>query len=405
MKNGTSTSVSTAERGIINIAERVESVSSCDVIRNLSSYEKSQVSCHPKCIDCHRNFIETNTNIALVADNECAVDYNSAKQHRLYHNRKSVKLHCRKFKCTKNADAHEFFIIVNKRRQKYNRKSNKDSINSDRTEHESICYESRNKINSCAKLNEVYWTTSTNAADQCDDHFICDKRSVCNVSTGLRESLGKKLTTIKPAESDSTQNFHSLIKSLKNDETQESVSDEIVLRVRRVNRKLTQVRKRHDNSACDDFVASDDSCIDEENLIENYCVKKSKSFSVKKKATKATTSLLFDRHSVESTIINFINRFIQYLALHAAIKCNSFNSYSDKMFLMRSMKLKERLAVGFGVSLVLFTLLLVIDLQMDLGMSKSNYIPANYHGRVKYVQDEDVGGVFKEFQRKFLQKR
>lgn len=69
------------------------------------------------------------------------------------------------------------------------------------------------------------------------------------------------------------------------------------------------------------------------------------------------------------------------------------------------MKLKERLAVGFGVSLVLFTLLLVIDLQMDLGMSKSNYVPANYHGRVKYIQDEDKTGVFKEFQRKFLQKR
>jgi hypothetical protein len=75
------------------------------------------------------------------------------------------------------------------------------------------------------------------------------------------------------------------------------------------------------------------------------------------------------------------------------------------MYLMRSMKLKERLAVGLGVSMVLFTLLLVIDLQMDLGMAKkSNSNPANYHDRVKYVQDDDKTGVFKDFQRKFLQK-
>jgi hypothetical protein len=69
------------------------------------------------------------------------------------------------------------------------------------------------------------------------------------------------------------------------------------------------------------------------------------------------------------------------------------------------MKLKERLAVGFGISLVLFTLLLVIDLQMDLGVAKSNLPQSSYHGRYKYVQDEDKTGVFKEFQRKFLEKR
>lgn len=69
---------------------------------------------------------------------------------------------------------------------------------------------------------------------------------------------------------------------------------------------------------------------------------------------------------------------------------------------MRSMKLKERLAVGFGVSLVLFTLLLVVDLQMDLGVSNKHLSPA--HERVKYVPDVDKSGVFREFKRKFLQK-
>uniref|UniRef100_A0A336M8S1 CSON013625 protein n=1 Tax=Culicoides sonorensis TaxID=179676 RepID=A0A336M8S1_CULSO len=72
-----------------------------------------------------------------------------------------------------------------------------------------------------------------------------------------------------------------------------------------------------------------------------------------------------------------------------------------KMWL-RSMKLKERLAVGFGVSLVLFTLLLVVDLQMDLGVSNKHLMPA--HAKIKYIQDEDKTGVFRDFKRKFLQK-
>lgn len=85
---------------------------------------------------------------------------------------------------------------------------------------------------------------------------------------------------------------------------------------------------------------------------------------------------------------------------------NILNYISDmKMFLLRSMKLKERLAVGLGAALVLFTLLLVIDLQMDLGVAKSNFPSTGYHGRYKYIQDEDKTGVFKEFQRKFLEKR
>lgn len=71
--------------------------------------------------------------------------------------------------------------------------------------------------------------------------------------------------------------------------------------------------------------------------------------------------------------------------------------------MLRSMKLKERLAVGFGISLVLFTLLLVVDLQMDLGVSRNHIVPS--HAKVKYVQTEDKNGVFEGFKRKFLQKR
>lgn len=82
-------------------------------------------------------------------------------------------------------------------------------------------------------------------------------------------------------------------------------------------------------------------------------------------------------------------------------KDSSNNINTDKMFL-RSMKLKERLAVGFGVSLVLFTLLLVVDLQMDLGVSNKHLMPS--HAKIKYINDEDKSGVFREFKRKFLQK-
>lgn len=75
---------------------------------------------------------------------------------------------------------------------------------------------------------------------------------------------------------------------------------------------------------------------------------------------------------------------------------------TDGIMLMRSMKLKERLAMGLGVSLVLFTLLLVVDIQMDLGVSQGHLVPP--HAKLRYVQDEDKNGVFEGFKRKFLQK-
>lgn len=85
---------------------------------------------------------------------------------------------------------------------------------------------------------------------------------------------------------------------------------------------------------------------------------------------------------------------------------NIILSYTTAIMLwFRQMKLKERLAVGFGISLVLFTLLLVVDLQLDLGMSSGGYMVPNQHGRIKYVNDNDQNGVFHDFQRRYLQKR
>lgn len=70
------------------------------------------------------------------------------------------------------------------------------------------------------------------------------------------------------------------------------------------------------------------------------------------------------------------------------------------MGLMRSMKLKERLAVGLGISLVLVTILLVADLQMDLNMTQKHlYVPM--HGKVVINNESDKNGIFATFKKKF----
>lgn len=332
-------------------------------------------------------------------------------------NRKSVELHCRgsKLKCFKNADAHEFLFVVSRKQRKFIRRGNRvTSISSqcDKTTsnaRSSVCRKCQNRINSCAKLNRAEWSTSTShkVDDRSDDRFVCDEHSedVDVASADLRNLIefGTHSDVINNCKS-----INNTCRCDKNTENIRSESDDecsdIILRVRRVHRKLIrEPQETIDKIACDEVSNNDERKLKDNS--EKSCIRDN---NKKRRATS-----LFPYETVESTLKNLINRLFQCIALlYVAIQCRKSclqSSSSDKkeanMFLMRSMKLKERLAVGFGVSLVLFTLLLVIDLQMDLGMSKSNYIPANYHGRVKYVQDEDVGGVFKEFQRKFLQKR
>lgn len=70
---------------------------------------------------------------------------------------------------------------------------------------------------------------------------------------------------------------------------------------------------------------------------------------------------------------------------------------------MLNMKLKERLALALSAFLVLFTLMLIVDLQMDYGIS-GHRVPL--HGRVKIGDDEDKGrSAYIEFRKRFLQKR
>lgn len=74
----------------------------------------------------------------------------------------------------------------------------------------------------------------------------------------------------------------------------------------------------------------------------------------------------------------------------------------DNMF-RGGRKLKERFVVGLSVAAVLFTLLLVVDLQMDLGMSGKHLVPS--HGRIKYVvQEEGPGSAYNRFRNRLLQK-
>lgn len=83
-----------------------------------------------------------------------------------------------------------------------------------------------------------------------------------------------------------------------------------------------------------------------------------------------------------------------------SFKCGCSDYLRRKMIIpfRRAMKLKDRLAIGLGVALVLMTILLVVDLQLDLGVSRGHLVSS--YGRVRYVNDVDKNGVFMDFKRK-----
>lgn len=295
-----------------------------------------------------RSVNDLNTNSQERADKNSFID-NKLKG--CSNTTKCYKLHKKANKCSsylRNADTKEYFHIV---RHKSNASSRKLFSSDDRHRH----HISDN--NNCVKLATIaeaaeqttFWPTSTHN-NNCDDHSVSDKR-IAHITS--RNSL-YKINCINQSLSDG----------------------EYIVRVRRVNRKF--------NSHKSDDIAS---------VVNDKSNSNSKLIHVPIATSSVSINILF---------IYFLGYFQSIVA-----KCNNyFNNISDsKMYLIRSMKLKERLAVGFGVSLVLFTLLLVIDLQMDLGVSKASFPSTGYHGRYKYLQDEDKTGVFKEFQRKYLEKR
>ncbi|XP_046734431.1 extracellular serine/threonine protein CG31145 [Diprion similis] len=69
---------------------------------------------------------------------------------------------------------------------------------------------------------------------------------------------------------------------------------------------------------------------------------------------------------------------------------------------IRMIRLRERFILGLSAFAILFTLLLVVDLQMDLGYSGHHLVPS--HGRVRIGDDPDQETVYNSFRRKFLQR-
>lgn len=93
------------------------------------------------------------------------------------------------------------------------------------------------------------------------------------------------------------------------------------------------------------------------------------------------------------------NRYTVVYSTHQLVE-QCADTWTKIMGLLRSMKLKERLAVGFGISLVLITILLVADLQMDLNMSRG-HLMLPMHGKILPANDTDTNGVFNAFRKKF----
>lgn len=69
----------------------------------------------------------------------------------------------------------------------------------------------------------------------------------------------------------------------------------------------------------------------------------------------------------------------------------------------KKMKLRERFMVAVGALVTVFTIFLIVDLQMDIGLTGHHLVPS--HGRVKFSGREDgPGAAYNSFRRRFLQK-
>ncbi|XP_044020983.1 extracellular serine/threonine protein CG31145 [Aphidius gifuensis] len=66
---------------------------------------------------------------------------------------------------------------------------------------------------------------------------------------------------------------------------------------------------------------------------------------------------------------------------------------------LRMIRIKEKLIFAFSAFAILFTVLLVMDLQMDLGYSGHHLVPS--HGRVKMNDDQYRDTVYNNFRRRF----
>ncbi|XP_050298158.1 extracellular serine/threonine protein CG31145 [Anthonomus grandis grandis] len=71
--------------------------------------------------------------------------------------------------------------------------------------------------------------------------------------------------------------------------------------------------------------------------------------------------------------------------------------------MFRNTRLKERLVLCFSIVAVLFTFMIVLDIQMDLGVSKRHLVPS--HGKVRRpVRKNDVDSAYNIYRNRLLQK-
>ncbi|XP_070170623.1 uncharacterized protein [Polyergus mexicanus] len=69
---------------------------------------------------------------------------------------------------------------------------------------------------------------------------------------------------------------------------------------------------------------------------------------------------------------------------------------------IRLIRIRDKLVLGLSAFAIVFTLLLVMDLQMDLGYSGHHLTPS--HARVRVGDPADADSVYNNFRRKFLQR-
>ena len=69
---------------------------------------------------------------------------------------------------------------------------------------------------------------------------------------------------------------------------------------------------------------------------------------------------------------------------------------------VKFIRLREKLILGLSAFAILFTIFLVMDLQLDLGYSGHHLVPS--HGRIKFGDDPTRDTVYNNFRRKFLQR-
>ncbi|KAG6794556.1 extracellular serine/threonine protein [Apis mellifera caucasica] len=69
---------------------------------------------------------------------------------------------------------------------------------------------------------------------------------------------------------------------------------------------------------------------------------------------------------------------------------------------VRMIRIRDKLMLGLSAFAILFTILLVMDLQMDLGYSGHHLVPS--HGRVRVGDDPNTDTIYNNFRRKFLQR-